>query len=89
MYVLYFDIARRPRRRFEQEVDAGILSVLHFAPERSVATELGDRAGGDRLGGKRIGMGGIDAYELGAAAEIDLDELPAMGELALGICRCR
>jgi hypothetical protein len=34
-------------------------------------------------------MRGVDPDELGAAAEVDLDQLPAMDELALGIARPR
>src|SRR6516225_6955491 len=78
-----------PRWRFEQKIDARVFPVLHLAADRGIAGNLGDRAGGDRLGGERIGMDGVDTHELGAAVEIDLDQLPAVGELAAGVCRLR
>ncbi len=85
MHVLDLDIAALSPRCFEQEVHPRILAVLHLAADARIACELADRVGGDRLRCEPVGMAGIDAHELGAAAEIDLDQLPAMGELALGI----
>ena len=35
-----------------------------------------------------LGWPGVDADEFGAAAEVDLDQLPAVGELAVRIVRC-
>ena len=49
--VLDLDIARRPRRVFEQEIDARIPAVFHLAARAGVAREFCDRAGRDCFGG--------------------------------------
>src|SRR5262245_63100943 len=82
VHIFYLEVARRPSRVFQQEVDAGAVAVPHLAANRGVSRKLRDRAGRDRFGGKRIGVRGIDADKLEAAAEIDLDELPALSQLA-------
>src|SRR6476646_7778400 len=87
--VLDLDIAARAVWRFEQEVDARVLAVLHLAADRGVTRKLGDFAGCDRLAGERIRMCRVDADKLRAAAEIDLDQLPAMAELTVRIVRPR
>ena len=87
VHVLDLDIAGRTVGCFEQEIDPRGLAVFHLAARRRVAGKLRDAAGGDRLGGERIGMAGVDADKLRAAAEVDLDQFPAMGELAVRIRR--
>ncbi len=88
--VLDLDVAGRPAGRFEQEIDPRVLAVLHLAPDRGVAGELRE-CGRPRSPRPRAhsGCAGVDADQLGAAAEIDLDQFPAMGELALRIVRLR
>src|SRR5215510_10782963 len=89
VHIFYLEVARRPRRVFQQEVDARAVAVFHLAADRRVSRKLRDRARRDRFARQRIGMRGIDADELEAAAEIDLDELPAMHKLALEVGRLR
>ncbi len=83
--VLDLHIAGRTRRVLEQEIDPGAPAISHLAAQGGIADQFFDPSGRERLGGKRIGIGGINADQLGAAAEIDLDQLPAVAELALGI----
>jgi hypothetical protein len=85
VHVLDLDVAGRTIGRFQQEVDARVAAVLHLAPGRRVAGKLGDGARRDRLGHEQVGVRGVDTDQLGAAAEIDLDQLPAIGELAVRI----
>src|SRR5215475_16231089 len=85
MDVLDLDIARRARRMFQQKINARTVAVLHLAANRGISRKLRDRARHDRFGGERVGMRGVDTDELGAAAKIDLDELPAMRKLALQV----
>ena len=85
VHVLDLDVTGRPVRMLEQEVDPRIASILHFAPYSRVAGELRYQAGCHRFGCERVGLRGVDADELGTGAEIDFDQLPAVGELALCI----
>ena len=79
VHVLDLDIAGRPAGRFEQEIDPRGLAVFHLAADGRVAGELRDAPGRDRLGGERIGMAGVDADELGAAAEDRPRSAPSYG----------
>jgi len=85
MHVLDLHIAGRAAGLLQQEIHPRILAVFHLAAHAAVAGELRNEAGRDRLGGERIRIGRIDADQFGPAAEIDLDQLPAVAELALGI----
>ena len=78
VHVLDLDVAGRPAGAFQQEIDPRVPAVLHLAPDAVVAGKLGDRAGRERRADQRIGMRGVDADELRARAEIDLDQFPAV-----------
>ena len=88
-HVLHLDIAGRPVRRFEQEIDPRGLPVFHLAPHRCVAGELFDGAGGERMAGDHVRMRGVDADEFQPGAEVDFDELPRIGQLATGLVGAR
>ena len=53
MDILDLQIARRPRRPFEQEIDPGIGAVFHLAPDRRVIAQLRDQPGLHDVGDER------------------------------------
>src|SRR5581483_9055504 len=87
MHVLDLEITGRPPRRVQEEIDARSFAVFHLAPRRLVTGQVADDIVAERFSNQCIRMAGVDADELGAAAEICLDQFPAIRQLAFRILR--
>src|SRR5690606_29175226 len=62
--VLDLDVAAALGSAVEQNVDAAVLAVFHFAPQLRVATQVFNDASLNSLGNQRIWPRGVDADEI-------------------------
>jgi hypothetical protein len=83
--VLDLQIAGRPVLGLEQQVDAAVAAVGHFAAQARVAGQFGHRLGGHRLLDDAVRQGGVDADQMA----VDPDQLPGILEFSLGVARGR
>ncbi|MNE45273.1 hypothetical protein D3C80_1395500 [compost metagenome] len=67
----------------QQQIDAAVLlAIFHLGAQPGIARQGGQRRLLDQLAGYLVGAGGVDADEVPRRA---LGDLPAVGQLALGI----